>query len=86
MLQALSLQGGSTLNGAAQTLMRAAVAAKLNALSDCVTYTLSAGDVVSQTNAALATCNRDRILAVAGQLDGFNNAGCPIDQHGRCTN
>jgi hypothetical protein len=72
---ALSFQGGSSLNGAAQILMRAAAAAYLNASKD-IGYPLSTADIISQVNAALASCDRTTILTLASTLDGYNNLGC----------
>ncbi len=65
LLQGLSFQGGSSLSGAAEILLRASIAALLNGKSG----------VVSDTNAALSTNNRNRILALATALDNYNNSG-----------
>jgi len=79
LLQALSFQGGSTLNGAAQILLRAAVASLLNSThSEVDSFPLSTAEVISQVNAALATKDRGTILALASTLDGYNNAGCDL--------
>lgn len=85
LINALSLKGGSTCNGAAQILLRAATAAILNACNQGITYPLTTGQIIDAVNTALATCNgttcdRNAILTLAGQLDGFNNApaGCPL--------
>ena len=56
--------------------MRAAIAAVLNDANPNVNYPLSVAMIVSQVNAAIATGDRDTILALAGTLDGFNNGGC----------
>jgi hypothetical protein len=79
LLAALSFRGGSTVAEAAQILLRASVAAVLNAASPTVDYPLSVADVVAQVNAALASGDRDTILALATRLDGLNNLGCPLD-------
>jgi hypothetical protein len=76
LIGGLAFQGGSTLNGAAQILLRAAIAGINNACS--LNYPLSQAQIISMTNAALATCNRDQILALASQLDADNNLGCPL--------
>ena len=78
MLQALSFQGGSGVLGAARNLLRAAVAALLNAASSEVDYPLSVAQVIQRVNAALASNNRATILALAAELDALNNAGCPL--------
>jgi len=75
LLQALGFGGGPGVSGGAQLLLRAAVAALLNAASPSVNYPLTTGDVISQVNAALASLNRDTMLALASQLDAYNNLG-----------
>lgn len=81
LLDALQYGGGSDLTGATQILLRAAVAALLNAGNATVDYPLSAAQIVAQTNAAIASGDRATILSLAGTLDGFNNLGCPIDNN-----
>jgi hypothetical protein len=76
LLQALSFKGGNTLSGAAQTLLRAAVAAILN--STAQTYPLTTAQIVAEVNTALASQNRATILAEATRLDQFNNAPCTL--------
>jgi hypothetical protein len=78
LLQGLQFGGGPGIEGAQQILLRAAVAALLNAASGGVTYPLSVADVISQVNAALASGNRQIMLALAGRLDTLNNLGCPL--------
>jgi hypothetical protein len=80
------LQGGKDLCQKAEILFRAAVAAYLNATSGCVQYPLSAGQIVAEVNAATASCDITTIIDEATRLDGFNNAGCPINQQGVCSN
>ena len=82
LLQALDFGGGPGVNGAKMILLRAAVAALLNAAHPDVGYALSEADVISMVNAALASNDRGTILDLAEELDIFNNAGCPIDAHG----
>lgn len=77
-LQALEYMGGETLQGAAQILLRAAVAAVLNAASSGVSYSESAGEIMEEVQAALASHDRSTILTLARELDGYNNAGCPL--------
>ena len=76
-LQALQGGGGSGLDGAVTILLRAAAAALLNAQS--VGYPLSAASIISQVNTALASLDRDTILALATTLDNDNNLGCPLN-------
>ena len=79
LLDALNYQGGTGTTGAARILLRAAVAALLNAASSGVDYQLSAIDVITDVNAALISNNRNTMLLQAARLDAFNNAGCPLN-------
>lgn len=76
---ALSLQGGSGTKGAAQILLRAGVAALLNSAHPDVDYVLTSNQVTQAVNAALASNNRNIMLALAAVLDKANNAGCPLN-------
>ena len=75
-LQALQGGGGTGLDGAVEILLRAAAAALLNANS--VSFPLSKTTIISQVNMALASLDRDTILALASTLDSDNNLGCPL--------
>jgi hypothetical protein len=79
LLQALSFKGGSSTTAAAQILLRSAVAALLNSASPDVDYLLTTADVIAQVNAALASNDRSTMLALASQLDSYNNFGCPLN-------
>lgn len=79
LLEALNFGGGSGVKGAAQNLLRAAVAALLNAAHPDINYPMTAAEVIAQVNAALASNNRATMLGLATTLDTQNNAGCPID-------
>jgi hypothetical protein len=74
---ALNFGGGPTVLDAARILLRQAVAAVLNAAAG-IGYPLSVSQVISEVNAALASCNRATILAEAARLDAFNNLMCPL--------
>jgi len=82
-LQALSFKGGTTLDGAFQILMRATVAAFLNAAHEGLGYPLrrfnDPGNMQDTVNAALASGDRDTILALAAEYDANNNLGCPLN-------
>jgi len=80
LLDALQGGGGTGLVGAETVLLRAAVAALLNASVSGMNYPLTAGQIIDQVNAALATGNRDAILTLAATLDSYNNGtgGCPL--------
>ncbi len=82
---ALGFGGGAGVVGAQEILLRAAVAALLNAANDEIDYPLTPAEVIAQVNAALATGNRDTILELASKLDGYNNLGCPINAFGTPT-
>jgi hypothetical protein len=73
LLQALNFGGGPGVTGAKQILLRAAVASLLNSASSSIYYVLTPSQVIVQVNAALATNNRAVILALATQLDNYNN-------------
>jgi hypothetical protein len=75
----LSFKGGSTLTGAKEILLRAAVAALLNSASPSVDYPLTTQQVITAVNAALTSTNRSTILALATRLDNYNNLGCPLN-------
>lgn len=79
--EALRLRGGSGLDGATQILLRAAVAATLNAAHEGLGYPLRrAGQngIFAQVNAALASGDRQTMLDLAKYLDRLNNLGCPL--------
>jgi hypothetical protein len=75
---ALAFAGGPGTDGAAEILLRAAVAALLNASHPDVAYPRIASQVLSDVNAALASGSRDTMLALAAALDADNNRGCPL--------
>jgi hypothetical protein len=79
LVQALGGGGGSTIQGAKSILLRAAVAALLNAGSSGVSYQFTTAQIIAATNAALASNDRATILDLAAQLDAANNAGCPLN-------
>ncbi|MEM3765646.1 MAG: hypothetical protein QXU46_01310 [Candidatus Bathyarchaeia archaeon] len=75
LLQALKFKGGSDVAGAERILLRAAVAALLNAAASEINYPLTTTEVITQVNDALASNNRATILELASQLDSYNNLG-----------
>ncbi|HEX5717843.1 MAG TPA: hypothetical protein VF179_16920 [Thermoanaerobaculia bacterium] len=79
LLQALSFAGGSDLNGAAGNLLRAAAAGLLNTSHPGVDYPSLTAQLISDVNAALASMDRDTILALASAIDQDNNLGCPLN-------
>lgn len=87
LLQALNLRGGPGVDGAKQILLRAAVAAVLNAAHDSLEYPYRRHDpgfngepaIVPTVNSLLASGNRQAMLAFASDLDKANNLGCPLN-------
>jgi hypothetical protein len=80
LVEALALPGGPGVSGAARILLRAGVAALLNAASSGVDYPLSTAQVIAEVNAALASNDRSTILSPATELDDLNNQGeCPLN-------
>ncbi|WIO73175.1 Ig-like domain-containing protein [Porticoccaceae bacterium LTM1] len=78
LLDALNYGGGDNLLGAAEILLRAAVASLLNATHVDVDFPWSYMQVINEVNAALATKDRATILALASDLDADNNLGCEL--------
>jgi hypothetical protein len=79
---ALEYPGGGGVVGGARILLRAGTASYLNALASSqgmfaggVTFPLTAAQVVTQVNNALASGDRDTMIAVGGILDDKNNDG-----------
>jgi len=77
LVVALAFGGGPGGEGAAEILLRAAVAALLNASHPDVAYPRTTASVIADVNAALLQ-TRDTMLALAAQLDADNNRGCPL--------
>jgi hypothetical protein len=85
LMEALNYEGGKGLPGAARILLRAAVAAVLNAAHPDIDYPqpgngLAWEEIVADVCAAVAI-DRDAMLDLADDLDDWNNYGCPIDAH-----
>jgi hypothetical protein len=78
LMQALSFTGGSTVKAKAQILLRAAVAALLNACNGNIDYPLSEAAIIAAVNDAIDSKNGTTILNLATLLDDYNNYGCPI--------
>ena len=79
LLQALGYNGGKGLEGAARILLRASVAALLNAekfgkiTPSSDGYAGSTSEVIELVNLTMDTLDRDTMLWVASQLDLLNN-------------
>lgn len=79
LVEGLSFKGGSTLQGAAGNLLRAAIAAQLNARHPDVGAPLTAAAMVTAVNNALASGSRETMLGLAAQFDTSNNLGCILN-------
>jgi hypothetical protein len=79
LLEGLSFKGGSTVAGAAEILLRAAIAADLNSRNSNLSYPMTTANILTSVNAALASGNRDTILSLGVRLDNYNNGGCPLN-------
>jgi len=85
--EALALRGGPGVAGGEQILVRAAVAAYLNAAHDGLGYPwrrFAMGldgrpPLVPYVNDALESGDRATMIAVARRLDADNNLGCPLN-------
>lgn len=79
LLQSLQGGGGSGTLGGARILLRAAVAALLNAAHPDMDYPRTTAEILADVNAALTSNNRNTMLALASALDSDNNLGCPLN-------
>ena len=78
-IMALQFGGGPGLLGAEKILLRAAVAGILNNNSPAIDYPLWDYEIVDLVNAAIASGDRDAMLSLASELDGYNNLGLGVD-------
>lgn len=78
LIDGLSFQGGNSVEEKAEILLRAGIAAVLNADNPNVSYPFASVEIIDAVNAALASQNIELILFVATILDGANNGGCPL--------
>ena len=76
LIDGLAYQGGSTLSGGFEILMRSAIAALLNEAYYGVYYpgATSTSALIAQVNTTLATQNRAEYLTLASYFDYWNNA------------
>ncbi len=79
LLEALDFGGGPGVTGGVKVLLRAAVAALLDASHPGVDYPRTTASVISSVNTALASGSRDAMLTLANSLDADNNQGCPLN-------
>ena len=76
LLAGLSFGGGPTVGDAAATLLRAGIAALLNAADSDVDYYMTEAEVIAAVNAALLSGDRNTMLTLSAELDFENNRGC----------
>lgn len=69
--------GGPTVQAAKNLLLTQAAAALLNSML-VDGFPLTTAEVVAQVNTALASGDRDTILALKDELDDMNNLGCEL--------
>ncbi len=90
-IDALRFHGGGGVDGAARILLRAAVAAWLNAAHEGVGYPLRRWSTSELTGEqaliisiddALDSGDRATMLDLAARLDAANNGGCPLGNGG----
>jgi hypothetical protein len=81
LVEALQFGGGDTVADKAEILLRAAVAAVLNADNPGVDYPWTSAAIIDAVNAALASQDATQIINLATDLDGDNNGpgGCPLN-------
>jgi hypothetical protein len=78
LLQALSFPGGNGDLGAARILLRAAVAALLNAAHPDADYPRTVAELIADFDAALASKKRSEMIDLAAELDAANSLGCGL--------
>ena len=76
------LSGGPDLSDAQNQLAGHATAALLNAAHEFISYPMTVDEVIEAVQTALATNDRDEILAQKDDFDYYNNLGCTLNAHG----
>ena len=79
LMDALRYKGGKGELGAARILLRAAVAAVLNAEHAVINYPMTYMEIVTAVNNALLSHDRDTMIDLATDIDNNNNLGTPWD-------
>jgi hypothetical protein len=78
LLDALSFRGGPSVVAAKRILLRHAVAALLNSAHSGVDFGMTTAEVISLVDDALASDDRDEILAAKNVLAALNQRDCPL--------
>jgi hypothetical protein len=81
LLDVFYYHGGGDVAGAARMLLRAGVAAMLNACDEDISYPMSEAAVVDAVSAALGTLDRQELLELRTTLQMYNSYGCPLNGH-----
>lgn len=79
LLAVLDMGGGGSTTEVAARLLHHAVAALLNASHGLVDYPQTVAAIIAETNAALASGNKNTMNTLKDKFDTQNNAGCPIN-------
>lgn len=78
LLDALRFKGGDSIVAKKRILLRHAVAALLNSAHSGVGVGMTTAEVISVVDDALASDDRDDILAAKNVLAALNKRGCPL--------
>jgi hypothetical protein len=81
-MEALEFGGGDGVEGGARILLKQAVASLLNAAHPAVLFPRSPAEVISSTDAALASGDRHTMTDLGEDQDDDNNLGCPLSNDG----
>jgi hypothetical protein len=82
LMEALEFGGGDGVEGGARILLKQAVASLLNAAHPAVLFPRSPVEVISSTDAALASGDRHTMTDLGEEQDDDNNLGCPLSNDG----
>ena len=81
LLQALNFKGGAGIVGKTRNLLRHAVAGLLNSCDPDVAYPMGQTSLINAVNDALASLDEGEIQMLHGDLEMYNEYGCPQDAH-----
>jgi hypothetical protein len=79
LMNSLSFQGGSDVNGAAQNMIKQATGSLLNSAHAGIDFPWQTAQLISDVNAALASKNINTLLSLATALEHDNTLGCPLN-------
>ncbi|MEA3275519.1 MAG: hypothetical protein U9Q81_09590 [Pseudomonadota bacterium] len=79
LLEALNYGGGDGLVGAAQIMLRQAIATLLNAVHADVRTPYSEEFVIYHVSRGLNSYDRERMIWIAAKAETLNEMGCPLD-------